>query len=91
MVQKLEGRAKRRSDRAKAAQRIQRDVEKLFRTSDLIASGEPELTLTREISEDEAIEFQQKIKAGLEAHYANSQKKRIAYLAHGQLWKRTRR
>lgn len=86
MAQKLEGRAKRRSDRAKAAQRIQRDVEKLFRTSDLIASGESELTLAREISEDEAIEFQQKIKAGLEAHYANSQRKRIAYLAHGQLW-----
>jgi integrase len=86
MAQKLEGRAKRRSDRVKAAQRIQRDVEKLFRTSDLIASGEPELTFARGISEDEAIEFQQKIKAGLEAHYANSQRKRTAYLAHGQLW-----
>ena len=86
MVQKLEGRAKRRSDRAKAAQRIQRDVEKLFRTSDLIASGESELTLAREISEEEAIEFQQKIKAGIEAHYVNFQRKRTAYLAHGQLW-----
>jgi hypothetical protein len=86
MTKHVEGRAKRKNDRAKGHSRAKRDIERLIRSSELVLTEQSDLIVSPDITETRAAEVQQEIKAGIEAHFVSPQRKRSAYMAFGDIW-----